>query len=216
VYEYVHGFARFCNAKYTTDITDMDNPFIHLTNVAIQKHNDEYNSKHGGKWHVQNLRLYVESTYGLEASNKLFAGIDNLIIHSLKAVQNVMINDRHCFECYGYDVLIDADLKPWLVEVNASPSLSTTTESDRILKLSLLRDIYNIVAAGVPSVVSDNCKSLGGTSGEPKGPCQPCGGFYVLYDEAQEQADLAAKEDEESGKTKKNANNNKSKKAEWR
>jgi|LauGreSBDMM110SN_4_FD.fasta_scaffold44582_1 tubulin polyglutamylase TTLL1 len=216
VYEYVHGFARFCNAKYTTDITDMDNPFIHLTNVAIQKHNDEYNSKHGGKWHVQNLRLYVESTYGLEASNKLFAGIDNLIIHSLKAVQNVMINDRHCFECYGYDVLIDADLKPWLVEVNASPSLSTTTESDRILKLSLLRDIYNIVAAGVPSVVSDNCKSLGGTSGEPKGPCQPCGGFYVLYDEAQEQADLAAKEDEESGKTKKNANNNKSNKAEWR
>jgi len=216
VYQYVHGFARFCNAKYTTDITDMDNPFIHLTNVAIQKHNDEYNSKHGGKWHVQNLRLYIESTYGLEASNKLFAGIDNLIIHSLKAVQNVMINDRHCFECYGYDVLIDADLKPWLVEVNASPSLSTTTESDRILKLSLLRDIYNIVAAGVPSVVSDNCKSLGGTSGDSKGPCQPCGGFYVLYDEAQEQADLAAKEDEESGKTKKNTNNYKSNKAEWR
>jgi hypothetical protein len=43
--------------------------------------------------------------------------MDQLIIHSLKAVQNVMINDRHCFECYGYDVLIDADLKPWLVEV---------------------------------------------------------------------------------------------------
>ena len=35
-----------------------------------------------------------------------------------------------------------------LVEVNASPSLSTTTEADRIMKLSLLRDIYNIVAAG--------------------------------------------------------------------
>ena len=53
VYQYVHGFARFCNAKYTNDTTDMDNPFIHLTNVAIQKHNDDYNSKHGGKWHVQ-------------------------------------------------------------------------------------------------------------------------------------------------------------------
>jgi tubulin polyglutamylase TTLL1 len=88
-------------------------------------------------------------------ARRLFSGIDNLIIHSLKAVQNVMINDRHCFECYGYDVLIDADLKPWLMEVNASPSLSCTTESDRIMKLSLLRDIYNIVAAGVPAVVPE-------------------------------------------------------------
>jgi hypothetical protein len=32
---------------------DMDNPFIHLTNVAIQKHNQDYNSKHGGKWHIK-------------------------------------------------------------------------------------------------------------------------------------------------------------------
>ncbi len=54
-YQYVHGFARFCNAKYNTDMGDIDNPFIHLTNVAIQKHNEDYNSKHGGKWHIQVL-----------------------------------------------------------------------------------------------------------------------------------------------------------------
>jgi len=164
VYQYVHGFARFCNAKYNNDNVDLDNPFIHLTNVAIQKHNQDYNSKHGGKWHMKNLRLYIEQTHGLEASNRLFQGIDQVIIHSLKAVQNVMINDRHCFECYGYDILIDADLKPWLVEVNASPSLSTTTEADRVMKLGLLRDIYNIVAPNVPPTVHDSFKSLVGSS----------------------------------------------------
>jgi hypothetical protein len=32
-------------------------------------------------------------------------------------VQNVIINDRHCCEMYGYDIMIDDDLRPWLIEV---------------------------------------------------------------------------------------------------
>lgn len=34
-------------------------------------------------------------------------------------------------------MLIDSSLKPWLIEVNASPSLSTTTGSDRLLKFKV-------------------------------------------------------------------------------
>ena len=59
------------------------------------------------------------------------------LAQSLKAVQNVMINDKHCFECYGYDVIIDDQLKPWLIEVNASPALSATTHADRQVALTL-------------------------------------------------------------------------------
>lgn len=215
VHQYAHGFARFCNAKYNSDMADIDNPFIHLTNVAIQKHDADYNQRHGGKWHVENLRLYIESSFGLEASNKLFQGMDQLIINSLKAVQNVMINDRHCFECYGYDILIDQDLKPWLVEVNASPSLSTTTDSDRIMKYSLLKDIYSIVAPGVPATVPDTCKSIYGNVGsagirgkdannatfvgddQTKGPMKRSGAFYVLYDEAAETAAAQAAQEKD-------------------
>jgi hypothetical protein len=72
---------------------------------------------HGGKLSVQNLRLYLESTRGMEVTERLFTAISWLIVHSLKAVSPVMANDRHCFECYGYDIIIDNKLKPWLVEV---------------------------------------------------------------------------------------------------
>lgn len=29
------GFARFCNEKYSSELQDLDNMMVHLTNVAI-------------------------------------------------------------------------------------------------------------------------------------------------------------------------------------
>jgi tubulin polyglutamylase TTLL1 len=46
---------------------------------------------------------------------------------------------------YGFDILIDSNYKPWLLEINASPSLTTTTKEDKILKKGLLNDLFNIV-----------------------------------------------------------------------
>mmetsp|Transcript_20030 Transcript_20030/g.79896 ORF Transcript_20030/g.79896 Transcript_20030/m.79896 type:complete len:307 (+) Transcript_20030:3-923(+) len=67
VYQYAHGFARFCNVKYNSQVSELNNPFIHLTNVAIQKTGDDYNAKHGGKWNVQHVRLFIEATWGKPA-----------------------------------------------------------------------------------------------------------------------------------------------------
>lgn len=94
----------------------------HLIKIALQ---GEYNTLHGGKWSVQNLKLYLEGTRGSEITEKLFGNINWLIVHSLRAVAPVMATDRHCFECYGYDIIIDNTLKPWLVEVNACNILLT-------------------------------------------------------------------------------------------
>lgn len=192
VYQYCHGFARFCHVKYSTDTGELDNPFVHLTNVAVQKHNEEYNAKHGGKWDLQSLRLFLEATWGMETAAKLFDEIDNIIIHSVKAVQGVMINDRHCFECYGYDIIIDSKLKPWLVEVNASPSLTTTTGPDKVLKNALIRDMFDIV---VPPEDSPSDFRAGMWSG----PCRDVGGFVVLYDE---EAEREAERQKEEGRTR--------------
>jgi tubulin polyglutamylase TTLL9 len=57
-------------------------------------------------------------------------------------VQKTIINDKHCFELYGFDVLFDANLKPWLIEINASPSMTANTPSDYEMKVGLLDDTF--------------------------------------------------------------------------
>ncbi|ORY36702.1 tubulin-tyrosine ligase [Rhizoclosmatium globosum] len=134
-YKYRQGFCRFCTVKYTSDVGDLDNSFMHLTNVSIQKFGDDYNESNGGKWSLKNLLLYLRSTRGKAATDKLIHDIDSIFVNSLRAVQSIMTNDKHCFECYGYDIIVDGDLRPWLIEVNASPSLSATTTADRLMKV---------------------------------------------------------------------------------
>ena len=198
VYVYRHGFARFTTVNYSND--DIDNELMHLTNVAIQKHSDTYSHAHGGKWSLRNLKLYVEGTRGTEAATRLMADIGWAIVHSLKACQNVLINDRHCFECYGYDIMIDTNLKPWLLEVNASPSLSTTTATDKALKTALIGDVLDIVLP--PHFFEKDDLGRGGarrassagdggaaevsdpTAGYGEGGPDRSGGFELLYDEA--------------------------------
>lgn len=68
------------------------------------------------------------SKHGDKLVNQLFHDIKMLIARSLFAVQHVIIQDKHCFELYGYDILVDQALKPWLLEVKLSLHLCPLEE----------------------------------------------------------------------------------------
>ena len=90
------------------------------------------------------LRLAVRVTT-LQPADRLFLEIQELIIYSLLSVQKVIIQDKHSFELYGYDVMIDSHLKPWLIEVNARPSLSADTDAGYALKYARCEDTLDVV-----------------------------------------------------------------------
>lgn len=144
-YLYAGGFCRFCQARYSPRMQLLRDPLVHLTNVSVQKQGADYNGRHGGKWSLRSLQLYLEGCRGKESARGLGDGVRASVRHSLRAVAAVMACDPHCFECYGYDVLVDEDLHPWLMEVNASPSLSCTTDADRRLKGRLLDDLLRLL-----------------------------------------------------------------------
>ena len=141
------GFSRYSHTRYSSDPSDIANSFVHLTNVAIQKTAENYDARSGGKMDVRSLKLYMISQFGREMVDECFWRIQMLVLRSLFAVQHVMINDRHCYELYGYDVMIDDTLKPWLIEVNASPSLTANTKEDYDMKTSMLHDLFDVVSS---------------------------------------------------------------------
>ena len=139
---------------------------MHLTNVAVQKTADNYDARSGGKWDIRSLKLYMISQFGREMVDAMFWRIQMLVLRSLFAVQQVMINDKHCFELYGYDIMIDDTLKPWLIEVNASPSLTANTREDYEMKFRMLNDVFDVVDA----------------EGKREGGEENVGGFDLIYD----------------------------------
>ena len=84
--------------------------------------------------------------------NLLWSRIYDVILKSLICVDSQiqaqlkkMPHKGNCFELLGYDVLIDQDLKPWLMEVNLSPSLATESPLDLKIKSQLFVDCMNLV-----------------------------------------------------------------------
>ena len=53
----------------------------------------------------------------------------SLATDTIKAVSRKMDpNRRHCsFEIFGYDFMVDEDLRPWLIEVNTNPCLELSS-----------------------------------------------------------------------------------------
>lgn len=117
----------------------------HLTNHAVTKKSENYVAETGNKWSVAAFRQWALSNHGPERTDACFGDIQSVMIKSLIACQDMIVQDRHCFELYGFDIMVDRDLKAWLIEVNAQPSLSADTDQDRVLKLTIVSDVLDVL-----------------------------------------------------------------------
>lgn len=94
---------------------------------------------------MDKLRLFLISKYSQEVVEECFHNIQELVIKTLLATSKLMQTDKRCFELYGFDVMIDSNFKPWLIEVNGSPSMTSNTSIDERLKKGILDDVLSIV-----------------------------------------------------------------------
>lgn len=76
---------------------------------------------------------------------EIWKSICLLVLKSLVAVEDKMNHQPCCFEVFGYDVLIDDNLRPWLLEVNASPSLARENQLDVRVKNAMIEDTIRLI-----------------------------------------------------------------------
>lgn len=50
-----------------------------------------------------------------------------------------------CFELLGFDIILNSELKPILLEVNHAPSFATDSPLDYEIKKKLFIDMFNLL-----------------------------------------------------------------------
>ena len=157
VYLFEEGLARFATQPYQCPKpSNMKDIYMHLTNYAINKQSENYvqnKSEQGtGEGHKKSLKqIYAEiirkegKEEGPEKVEKLKEQIKDIIIKTLITGQPTMwhiyrscqpddVENSLCFQILGFDIMLDSNLKPWLIEVNHAPSLATDSPFDLTLK----------------------------------------------------------------------------------
>eukprot|EP01138_Halocafeteria_seosinensis_P008261 gb/GECG01008442.1/.p1 GENE.gb/GECG01008442.1/~~gb/GECG01008442.1/.p1 ORF type:complete len:1016 (+),score=113.35 gb/GECG01008442.1/:1-3048(+) len=119
----------------------------------------------GHKWTISAL-LKRLSSEGFDV-DALWCKVEDLVAKTLLSSQEriVQATRRHvpfphdnCFQLFGFDIMIDDRLKPWLLEVNLSPSLGIDSPLDFRVKSQVISDLLSLVGCRVPPAITFSSK----------------------------------------------------------
>lgn len=160
IYFYEEGLARFASEPYTPG--NRNNHFVHLTNYSVNKNNDKFvqntdwrQDDVGHKWSLHALSKHLEAV-GVD-TDLMWNRVYDMVIKAILSIEHIVVDStrkiglhrNNCFDLFGFDVLIDSNLKPWLLEVNLSPSLATDSPLDLHIKGNLIADTFNLIGVRV-------------------------------------------------------------------
>lgn len=129
-YMHTDGLARFASVKYSHDVDTLSDRYMHLTNYSVNKLSSNYTKNEdadactGHKWTLKTLWKYF-TEQGINTDG-LWAALRNLVLrtiisgeHMINQMTKANVNSKYnTFELFGIDVILDSELKPWLLEVN--------------------------------------------------------------------------------------------------
>lgn len=150
---YERCYLRFGVEDFIID--NLKNKFIHLTNNSIQKNSELFDNSEiqGSMWYSEELAEYIREQTGQDLwEEKIKPKVKEIVLYSFECAQEIVENRKNSVELFGFDIMIDEEYNPWLIEINSSPAMDYSTPVTECLVKEVMEDTIKVI-------VDYNCAS---------------------------------------------------------
>jgi tubulin polyglutamylase TTLL6/13 len=162
VYIHKEGLVRLATEPYITPTpSNLDNICMHLTNYAINKFSSKFvfnqDAEKSFAGHKRSLSAFLSNLKESgENTEKLWIDISDIVMKTLCVAQPLLahlyrssqpndLSNSICFQILGFDIFLDDRLRPYLLEVNHTPSFTTDTPLDLKVKKMVIGDALRML-----------------------------------------------------------------------
>lgn len=156
IYYYKKSYVRTSSSSY--ELGNTQDYVAHLTNNCFQVQSESYGKHEDGNIiTLEALETYIQKTkqsnYNLD--EHFFPWAVNHCIDVIVSGQKKMKKVPSSYELFGFDLMIDEDLRVWLIECNVNPHLGMPNDMMKARVPSMLNEMLTIVIDPVipPKVV---------------------------------------------------------------